>query len=48
MCSSDLRDRFFLCIRSTDEHFSEKKTLDWLKTQRPVRVLTVGSEKGQS
>jgi hypothetical protein len=40
------RNRFFLCIRSTDAHFSSQQTQRWLEAQRPVRVLPVLSHPG--
>lgn len=35
------RNRFFLCVRSSDALFSESSTRAWLDKLHPVRVLTV-------
>ncbi|HZZ43538.1 MAG TPA: DUF3341 domain-containing protein [Tepidisphaeraceae bacterium] len=35
------RDRFFLCIKSTDPQFSREKTADLLKSLHPLAVLEV-------
>jgi hypothetical protein len=41
------RNRFFLCIRSTDERFDLDRTNAWLRGLAPLRVVATPAEEEQ-
>jgi hypothetical protein len=38
------RNRFFLCVRSSDPHFDFDRTQAWLRGQEPLRVIATPAE----
>ena len=41
------RNRFFLCVRSSDARFDVERTREWLRELRPLRVVATPGEEEQ-